>query len=534
MANELTPEQSHKLQQYEQQFMAATTKEEAKAALKLSLDLFGGVCLPEVCTAPFAPLHQNIWELLTTSIMENENQFMRFAIGLPRGHAKTQILKMLLVYSIVYSDARFFLVVCNTATAARNFLDDVLDILSSDNIVSVFGDWRFNIDCDNDQMTKFSFNGRKVILKPMGIGSSVRGTNIDNRRPDVIICDDAQDRESAMSPEIARKQLQWFLGTLLKARSPRKCVCIYIGNMYPDVQLNNNTTEKPVYGCILRNLQLSKEWRSWITGAIQADGSALWEEVHPIDSLLSDLQQDSDMGEAEIWYAEVQNDPQAQTNLFFDANKLPEFPYHEHDLVVGKYIMIDPSVGKKKSDRQVVVLFYVYDDLGPIAQDFRVIQSDAPTLVREVLEWAMEERVPLVCAENYAYQATLLQWFVFVCNTLQLEGINFVGINRGTSNASKNSAIISSFKSITNGSIKLHPKNVLPAYSTEARFFNPVKTDNVDDLLDTVAYGLNIYRDYPSEYLIIHDVTGNDRASHDYKQIDFDPSTYDYSGGIDY
>jgi hypothetical protein len=509
---------------------------EFKKLCRSSLDYLAGTTLPDVCTDPFAPLHNNIWELLTGACESEVMEYLRFAIGLPRGHAKTQIIKLLVMWIIFYTDRRFILVVSNTAGAAQNIINDVCDMMSEPSIVNVYGDWRHDVEKNNAELTMFNFNGRKVILKPMGIGSSVRGTNINNRRPEVIICDDAQDKEEAMSPEIARKQLQWFLGTLLKARSPRRCTVIYIGNMYPDIEIGEKGSG--VYGCILRNLQLSSEWRSWITGAIQEDGTALWPAVHSLESLLSDLAQDSDMGEADIWHAEVQNNPNPNINKFLDFDKIPEYPYDDSDPVIGKFIMIDPSLGKKTSDNQIVMLFYVYDDKGPVARDFRIMQNDAPEVVRKTIEWALEERVPLICSENYAYQATLLQWFVFVMKHIQVpeHEITFIGVNRGARKGgnTKNTAIVSSFRQVMKGSLILHP-DVMRAYKPEAQLFNPTTDKNVDDILDTSEYGLHIYRDYTSEYLLdtpllVGESYGiNDATKHN---DDFDPTTYDYSGGL--
>tara|TARA_B100000929_G_C15507661_1_gene419286 strand:- start:258 stop:1826 length:1569 start_codon:yes stop_codon:yes gene_type:complete len=503
--------------------------------LKTNLDFFGGTALPDVCTEHFAPLHQNIWELLTQACSSDVDEFLRFAIGLPRGHAKTQLLKLLVVWIIAYTDRQFILVVCNTATNAQNFIEDVCGILSEQNIVETYGDWQADVDKDNDKVTQFFFNGRKVILKPMGIGSSLRGANINNRRPEIIIGDDAQDRDSAMSPEIARKQLQWFLGTLLKARSYKRCTVIYVGNMYPDVEIGERGSG--VYGCILRNLQLSNVWRSWITGAIQDDGTVLWPQVQPLDMLLDDLEQDSSMGEEDIWWAEVQNDPSPNINKLIDFDKIPEYPYTDNDVVVGKFIMIDPSMGKDTSDNQIAMLFYVYDNLGPVARKFKTLQNDPPTVVKEVIQWALEERVPLVCAENYAYQASLLSWFVFVMDNIQVQhhDIKFVGVNRGSRSGgnTKNTAITASFKSIMRGSLILH-NDVLVPYKAEAKLFDPLKQKNMDDILDTTEYGERIYRDYQSEYLLdsmLLDDKSNGITDATKVDDDFDPATHDFSGG---
>lgn len=503
-------------------------KTELIEAMKLYMDYFGAVVLPEECTEPFSDIHQQMWETLTSTVGDDIDGLVRYAIGLPRGHAKTQLMKFLCLYIILFTKRRFILIVANTATKAQNLVDDILGFLSTDSVIQLFGDWRANIECSNQEKTKFWFNGRKVILKGLGIGSSVRGSNIDNRRPDVIICDDIQELEEAQSPEIAEKQLKWFLGTLLKARNASACTVIYIGNMYPDLELYERGSG--VYGCILRNLELNSEWTSWVTGAILVDGTAIWERVHSKRSLLSDLAQDRSMGQEDIWYAEVQNSPKGAQSRHFNASKIPEYPYTGEPFVVGRFLMIDPSLGKATSDSQIVGLYEVYDSLGPVALEFREFQYGAPQTVKEVLSWALIAKVPAVFAETGAYQGTLLQWFEFWAQELGIEGIQFIGISRN--GQSKVSAILSSFKQVIQGNIILHP-NCKSEYIAQAQFYEPLKRKNVDDILDNVEYAQRIFLNYQTEYLVDLEIPAFGKTwerSEVTGLEDFNGATYDFRG----
>lgn len=465
--------------------------------MKLDLDFFSSVALPTECTEKFPPLHHNAWKLMTEAVLAGR-ELDQYAIGIPRGHAKTLLLKLLSLFIVLFTEKRFLLVVCNTVAGARNFLGDVCDLLSGENIITLFGDWRADIQVDNADLVRFTFQGRTIILKPFGNSGSVRGLNINFQRPDVIVCDDMQSLEESKSPEVAKNMLQWFLGTLLLARSRRTCTVIYLGNMYPDLVISPDV-ENPVYGCILRNLQLDPDWTSWVTGAVLADGTALWEAVISLASLLKDLRQAERMGQAEIWYAEVQNDPNASGSKYFDPSEIPEYCYNEFDVPIGKFLVIDPSLGKKKSDDQAVGLYYVYDGKGPVLQKLEIFQVSAPELVENVLRWALEEQVPLITAEAVAYQATLLQWFAFYVDKLGIEGIALQGVTpRGLSKASR---ILAYFKSLMTGKSKCHP-SVLPLITAQAQFYRPEKANNVDDLLDVGAYGEAVYTQYSEYYML--------------------------------
>ena len=270
MSNLTTPAESTNELSY-----SPMDRQELINAMKYDLNTLSATLLPMEHECDFPEVHCNIWSEMLNSVNGFE-KLCKFAIGLPRGHAKTQLIKFLVVYSILFTNRTFILVVCNAATLAQNLINDVMNMLSSDNVIALFGDYRDNMTKDTQELKQFHFLGKDIIIKPIGAGSAVRGTNIANRRPELIICDDMQSSQEAKSVEVSTGLLQWFLGTLLKARSFKRCTIIYVGNMYPDQEIG--TRGSGVYACILRNLQLNRAWRTWIVGAILSDGTALWED----------------------------------------------------------------------------------------------------------------------------------------------------------------------------------------------------------------------------------------------------------------
>jgi hypothetical protein len=267
--------------------------------------------------------------------------------------------------------------------------------------------------------------------------------------------------------------------------------------MYPDLEIG--VRGSGVFACILRNLQLNRAWRTWIVGAILADGTALWEEVISLDTLMSELEQDLQMGQEAIFYAEVLNDPKATNTRFIQLDKIKMPEYTDYDIPIGKFIIIDPSLGKKKSDDQMVGLFYVYDEKGPVCMDIRNYQCSAPELVQQVLTWALEERVPLVVAEAVSYQATLVQWLVHYMTHLGIEGIQCAGIT--PKGASKVSRILLFFKAWMAGGVRV-AKKPLALAKDQATAYVPTNTNNVDDALDVLAYSETVFIEYSTEYIV--------------------------------
>ena len=59
-----------------------------------------------------------------------------------------------------------------------------------------------------------------ITLLALGITGQLRGFNIDDHRPDLIICDDTSTDETSSSPEQRRKETNLVFGALLNSLAP--------------------------------------------------------------------------------------------------------------------------------------------------------------------------------------------------------------------------------------------------------------------------------------------------------------------------
>lgn len=462
--------------------------------MKVSLDHLAATLDPLTCVAKFPAIFLNIFSLVTTALLAVAGVH-RYAICLPRGHGKTIVMKFILYWAVMFSSKQFIAVVCNTASLAENLVADVWDFLLSPNSVAIFGEMEVSID--RADMKKFRFRGRDIIIRAQGAGTKVRGLNVKNRRPDLFLCDDLQDAENAKSVTQAVELQKWFLGTLLKAGAPDNYTVIYLGNMYPDIKIPGAVER---YTCILRNLQLNRLWTTWVVGAILEDGQALWPEVRSLESLFEELEMDMSMGEEDTFYAEVLNDPKGSRNIVWDAGKVKEAHslLFEGEQALFRFIILDPSLGKKKSDDQVAILVEAWDDV-PEITDLRVLQLSAPETVRHLINWMVETNTKLLVAENVAYQSTILQWFDSECSRFEVSGLTALPVS--PKGRTKNSRIVSGMKAVMAGNISLHPR-VRPYIYNQARLFDITKNDNKDDGLDVMSYVEEVFQEY-SEHAFV-------------------------------
>lgn len=450
---------------------------------KESLDFLAALALPLVFRFLFPSIFKSIWSWLI-EIVQKTRDFSQLAIGLPRGFGKTMLIKIFILYTILFTKKQFILVICGTQTKANNIIADVIGMLNEHNIKRVFGDWSVGVIKDREELRRFGFRGRNIVLMGAGAGSDIRGITLENERPDVMIFDDIQTRDEADSEVVSANLETWMYGTAMKAKSPKGCMFIFIANMYP------------TKFSLLRRIKLNPNWDKFIVGGVLADGSSLWEELQPIKQLLREFQNDLASGHPEVFYAEVLNDENASVNRFIDVSKIPGDPSEHNELHAGNFIIIDVATDKSNADAVTVMYFEIHDGF-PIAKDITEGRLSPGDMIREALKLCLKYGCRLIAVESNAYQYSALYWFDYMIKEygLTAAGINCVDVYSGSTN--KIARILSMFKSL----IALEPelflgKKVRAQVCSQIISFNPLKNKNVDGILDCLTYAHKVIELY--------------------------------------
>lgn len=465
-----------------------TSAQEAAELTRRDLNFLGMLAAPEEFTYNFPAFYLTLFTLLTSFAKKLE----RYAIGIPRGFAKTTFIKLLCLWYILFSHKQFILIVGASEDLAVNTLSDVCDLLGSPNIRALFGNWQANVEVDTQALKVFSFRGRNIILRAIGAGTAVRGINRKNKRPDVIIMDDVQKRETSENKDLSDQLLKWILGTLMKARSNDGCTYIYVGNMYPQ-------------NCILEKLKNNTQWTSFIVGGILADGTSLWEELRPIEELLSEYQSDSELGHADIFISEILNSTDIAAASGIDISKIPALPAYYLDAdPEGSFIIIDPSAGKKTSD-DCTISHYVVCDGTPIFNKLIYGTFSPLDTIKYAISLGMEHNTRLIAVEGVAYQSTLLYWFDYYCEQEGITGFEFVELS--PKGQAKNNRIKRGLLRLLAGEVYLHP-DVRSTVMAQIMDWNPLKINNTDDIIDPLGYVEELMRDYP--HLIVKNIFDSD------------------------
>ena len=446
---------------------------------KNSLDFLAALVMPTVFRYLFPPVFKSIWTWLI-SYIHRTRDFSQLAIGLPRGFGKTMLIKIFIVYTILFTKKQFILIVCGTSGKAVNIITDIMSMLSEKNVLKVFGDWQLGSETDRQELKRFGFRGRNIILMGAGADSDIRGITLENQRPDVMIFDDIQTRKDADSETLSNNLETWLVGTAMKAKSPHGCLFVFIANMYPTKH------------SLLRKLKQNPTWIKFIAGGILADGTSLWEELQPISQLMKEYENDLAMGRPEVFYSEVLNDENATVNHLLDISKLPAYPYPDDDIHFGNFIIIDPATDKVGADAVSIGYFECHDSK-PVVKEIIEGRLSPGQTIQEALKIALRRNCRVIAIESNAYQYSLNYWFTFICTQMGIIGIEPVEIYSGT--YSKNSRIISMFKALLAGEILIHP-SCQAQCNSQISGFNPLKRDNTDGILDLLTYAPKVIELY--------------------------------------
>lgn len=473
---------------YQEVGQTALNHSEAYELSRHDLDFFAMLALPLVTEYTYPETYHIIWQIIQDYAMRVRD-FSKIAIGFPRGFAKTSLMKLAVLWIIIFTNKTHIAVICSTATHAQNIISDIADMLDEPNVVSLFGDWRVGIEKDTQEQKRFGFKGRNIVLTAVGQGGSMRGLNIKNQRPDVMIFDDIQTREDADSEQVSASVEQWMLGTAMKAASHKGCLYIFLANMYPTPH------------SILRHLKHNPEWIKFIVGGILADGTSLWEQLKPLKQLLDEFRNDANSGHPEIFYAEVLNDETANANNNIDISKIPTYPFGEDEISAGNFIIIDPSNDKVNSDSVTISVNSIIAGK-PVVRVLDEGRYSPEETIMNALKHAMQWGCSLICIEANAYQYSLKFWMDKYRVRLGLYELAIEPIYSGS--RSKNSRILDMFKSLLKGEILIHP-NAWPLAARQITDFNALKTNNVDGILDCITYVPKVLTEF-SHKITIHNL----------------------------
>ena len=203
---------------------AEVSKEQLLRAIRKDCVTFLAFYLGDELTLDVPEFHIEIWDEFL-QILDQVNS-PDFIIGklqklfcVPRDHSKSTLAKLAVILFARYSKLRFFLYASNTKTIALNACKDIKSWLESPQDGELYGrkptGW---IEKSNEADGLFilhipipdSIQPKRIILKAIGSDAQVRGTLIDNQRPEFAVFDDCEDNSTSSTDVTQARFDAWF------------------------------------------------------------------------------------------------------------------------------------------------------------------------------------------------------------------------------------------------------------------------------------------------------------------------------------
>lgn len=475
------------------------------------LNFFAKFMLPSVCILDFPDLMVGVWNKWVGSVakLQRRRGEYKTSTSLPRGVAKSTLLKLFEAHVILFSKLSFIGTTCSTEKHAQTFVKDVIGLLDSPQVRTVFGHWDAEVLDNNATLRRFKFLGKDIILVPIGAVTNVRGLNISLRRVDLLVLDDAQSEENAKSVVESATLSDWVINTLIPTISAHGGMVLYVGNVYAHK------------GSFLDILIAMPSWLSLTLGFIDVNGEALWEALHPkqkilaayADILEADRARGVRSGEA-AWLAQYMNVKDFQRTDKVDMSRLASI----YDMVSpnlrepdGSFVVLDLATGKVTSDNAVILAVKVYDGR-PVCIDAEVGRFDPKTYIMKTVKMCVKHNIGDIFNESVGYQATNKFWLDKYLDELNLSD-SIQSHHFEPPRTSKNSRIGMSFIELMNAAVVLAPE-VQVLYRVELLKYDGTKTNNDDNLMDGVQHVSRIWEGNqellrPRQILLNHQATMN-------------------------
>lgn len=344
--------------------------------------------LPEWFTLAFAPMHLGLIAILCQNVVWLQSHPQRSAViklypgvfrlegdilmmkrhhktacMIPRGFAKTTIVRGCLLWNILYGKSRFAVVCSETSDAAASSLRTIKGELEGNKaILHLFGTQKPSLRDGTrkwSEDTMYMANGS--IITARGTGSQMRGMNLGGVRPDLIVCDDIESSEGANSETQRRKTTEWAMGDMEPALVGKE------SKFFPRIV---------VIGTLLHPEQQLCKWQaddSWLDvtfGCFDDMGTWLWPEKFAQKEYDSTLAYYENMNIGWIFYREFNSKHIPKEACTFhptdiqDVHEIPTFS----KIVLG----IDPAISESvRADYTAMVL------VGVAEKGYYILESQA-------------------------------------------------------------------------------------------------------------------------------------------------------------
>jgi hypothetical protein len=334
------------------------------------------------------------------------------AIIMPRGFSKTTIYNAGNLYELLTDPTTFSVYVSESADHAERQLGNIKRQLEDNDLLRrAYG----NVVPKRSESEKWGADEIQLktgaVMLARGRGSQIRGLNFDARRPNRIVLDDVEDKESVATAAQRKKVSDWFYGDVVPA-----------GNeMEKDAELDVDVAQQQdlqitVLGTLLHSeallitLQKDPTFNHIRFGAKLDDGTMLWPEKMSSETYDKKKDRYRRTGKLAEFAREFDSTIRMDSEALFQQSNIELYFPTPLSALVQRAQACDPAISEQPdADSATIIvggrredgLLWMLDEWGGQGKSPREI-------VDQLFKWHIDFKLHITGIESNAYQKALI------------------------------------------------------------------------------------------------------------------------------
>lgn len=429
--------------------------------------------------------HDELWRILESSARQVNVQ-------VPRGFAKTTNLRIYVSKRIVYGISRTIMYVGLSQDKAVQSLTWIRKHIEHNKKlrhvyqVDKGSKWQ-DVHCE----IIHKLFGHTITVLAYGVTGSIRGVNIDDYRPDLIVCDDIVNMENASTPEQRKKINELVYGDLMASLAPT--------SDSPDakfVMLQTPLKKEEVSTKALTDPSwVSMKFSCWTKESKflpENEKISSWPERYPSEELRASKQAYLNRNESSVWYREYECQIKDPEEASFKSSwlKFYDLPPERNELhVIAAIDPVPPPTeiqiqkGMKGKDDECLAVVGTTNGNDYFLLDYLFNKGHEPNwTIDAFFKLSLKWHPSVWVVESVGYQKTL-EWILR--KAMKESGIYFPIIELEDTRKKYDRIVDSLAGPSSNGAFHVHKSHV-----DFIQQFNEYPDVTHDDILDAVSMGM--------------------------------------------
>lgn len=367
-------------------------------------------CLQRKFDQPVATpaCHLEWWDLCC----QNNRQI---AIAAPRKHAKsTAITFSFILAAVLFRQHQFVIICSDTESQSSLFLGDIRqELIENEDLISLFGVNRFIKLSETDIIVEMN-DGYKFRIMAKGAEQKLRGIKWENKRPDLIVCDDMENDEAIMNSDRREKFRRWFYGALLPIRANGGKVIIVGTILHMDSLLERLMQPQRGAKLVYEGLKSYSDAKNPIWKAVKYKAhnedfsKILWPEQWPKKALQDERQSFLEQGLSDVYSREYLNYPIDESIAYFKRDDFLPMVQEDFEQRVQYYSACDFAVSTNERSDYTVIATVAVNSLGELyVVDIRRGRLDSAEIIEAMFSVHRRYKPELFVVERGAIEKAL-------------------------------------------------------------------------------------------------------------------------------